>query len=427
MPPDQCRLTGHDSAVTAPAEPSRPGGPVGAPPHAAGWPGLLPAPALAAAATRAGVPGLVPVPRQSLAIVPDLVLAELAAASRGVIVLGVDGLPLATAARCWHSAALGCLTSTFPTASAPAWLTALTGADPGEHGVPGMVYRLPGRAGLVLAITGRPLDHPGDGGPGPDPGTVAATPLTVFERAAALGARTLAVGRELDALPGPWAAALLRGAAQPLARPGAADRFRAEAADPAAAVRATAADIEQLLARCPAGRPALLWGYLNLDDYLHRHGPDGAVAAAAGRLDEVATGWADRGWTVLAHSDHGQVRCVRDPDLERAWAELDTPRWCELPGGGAGRVRWLHPRPGRAGELAGRLAAALGDAALVLDPADLDRLGLLRHTPAVRERLGTVVAVAATDRFPPPDPALRWEHGSTHPDEMLVPLAAWRP
>ncbi len=535
------------------------------------WAGLRPAEALVAAGTVAGVPGMVPARQQSLALVPELILDELARARRGVIVLAVDGLPLRTARDCWAAATVRCLTSVFPTVSAPAWLTALTGAEPAEHGVPGMVYRLPGRPVRVLAVTGRPLadprwgktsqpstaagpqpaggpavanlpprdgpraaggpdtaggpetggapetagspespgapetasrpetasspetaggpetgsrpetagrpETPGEpetgsrpetasspdtaggpetgGGPEaasspetpgepetgsrpetasgpeipgrPEAGTLAAAPPTVFERARERGVRPVAIGRELDELPGPWTGALLRGAGQPLARPGAGERFRAEAADPAALVRAVAADIDQVLAGCPPGEPVLLWCYLNIDDYLHQRGPDAATEDALGWLDGVAAGWASRGWTVLAHSDHGQRPCVRDPDLARAWAELDTPRLCELPAGGAGRVRWLHPLPGRADELAGRLAAALGDAALVLRRDDLDRLGLLRLSPPLRARLGEVVAVAATDRFPVPDPSLRWEHGSTHPDEMLVPLAAWRP
>lgn len=389
-----------------------------------GGEGLLAVEGLVAECTVEGVPGLVPSGRQSLAAVPGVVLAELAGAGRGVIVVGADGVLLRTAEQCWRAARMGCLTSTFPTVSAPAWLTALTGAGVGEHGVAGMVYRLPGRATRVLAVTGQALDGPASGA---EPETVAVTPPTVFERARQSGAWPVAIGRELDALAGPWTAALLRGAAQPLARPGAAARFRAEAADPAVLVRAVAADVEAALAGCPPGRPALVWCYLNVDDYQHQHGPDAAVQDALGWLDGAAARWADAGWTVLAHSDHGQVACVRDPDLERAWAELDTPEWCELPGGGAGRVRWLHPLPGRAADLAGRLAAALGDAALVLGVDDLDRLGLLRLTPQLRARLGSVVAVAATDRFPIPDPGLRWEHGSTQPDEMLVPLAAWRP
>ena len=483
----------------------------------AAWAGLRPAEALVAAGTVAGVPGMVPARQQSLALVPELILDELARARRGVIVLAVDGLPLRTARDCWAAATVRCLTSVFPTVSAPAWLTALTGAEPAEHGVPGMVYRLPGRPVRVLAVTGRPLadprwgktsqpstaagpqpaggpavanlpppdaprtagrpETPGEpetgsrtetasspdtaggpetgGGPetasspetpgepetgsrtetasgpeipgGPEAGTLAAAPPTVFERARERGVRPVAIGRELDELPGPWTGALLRGAGQPLARPGAGERFRAEAADPAALVRAVAADIDQVLAGCPPGEPVLLWCYLNIDDHLHQRGPDAATEDALGWLDGVAAGWASRGWTVLAHSDHGQRPCVRDPDLARAWAGLDTPRLCELPAGGAGRVRWLHPLPGRADELAGRLAAALGDAALVLRRDDLDRLGLLRLSPPLRARLGEVVAVAATDRFPVPDPSLRWEHGSTHPDEMLVPLAAWRP
>jgi hypothetical protein len=374
---------------------------------------------------------MVPSRRQSLAVVPELILADVERAGRGVIVLAVDGLPLPTARDCWGAAVVGCLTSVFPTVSAPAWLTALTGAEPAEHGVPGMVYRLPGRPVRVLAVTGRALDDPdparGAGADHPEPTTLASAPPTVFERARERGARPVAIGRELDGLPGPWTDALLRGADQPLARPAAGDRFRAEAADPAAVVRAVVTDVEQVLAGSRTGRKQLLWCYLNLDDHLHRHGPDGATGEALGWLAGVAAGWAGRGWTVLAHSDHGQRPCARDPELARAWAELDTPGLCELPAGGAGRVRWLHPLPGRADELAGRLATALGDAALVVRRADLDRLGLIRLTPALHARLGEVVAIAATDRFPVPDPSLRWEHGSTHPDEMLVPLAAWRP
>jgi hypothetical protein len=36
-----------------------------------------------------------------------------------------------------------------------------------------------------------------------------------------------------------------------------------------------------------------------------------------------------------------------------------------------------------------------------------------------------VVALALTQRFPLEDPDMRYEHGSVHPDEMLIPLATW--
>ena len=405
-------------------------------------------PALIAECRRPGLPGIVPSERFSLAMVPELLLAELARSRRGVIVLGVDGLAHQPAARCWPSAQITYLTSTFPSTSAPAWLTALTGTGPRVHGVPGMVYRV--GDGLVYGVTGECIAGeraapPSAGSPSPAPPSAAppnAGPLsavppnavlpqpTVFERAAAeLGARCLALGRELDHLPGPWAAALLRGAApvsgvwsqstkrhsRPVHR-----ELAEQAADPALLVDAVAAEVTAALptTATAATPPVLLWVYVNLDDYVHANGYDDAVPAALHTLDAAAGGWASDGWTVVAHSDHGQVPVRPDPALARAWAEVDRPTECELPGGGAGRVRWLYPRSGREDAVRARLADALGDAAVVVAARDL---GLDPH------RVGAVVAIAASDRFPIPNPELRYEHGGLDVDEMIIPFAVWRP
>lgn len=348
----------------------------------------------------------------SLGDVPQLLVDELAAAHRGVLVLALDGVGHGPAAEVWHPAELTGLTSTFPSTSSTAWLTALTGAGPGEHGVAGMVYRVGG--GLVYAVTGAPLA-----------GTLGEEPLlethrTVFERAAEAGVRCLALGRELTHLPGPWAPAVLRGCELAPCPPAAA--LAAQAADPEALVAAVAAGVDQAL---PAdGRPTLLWVYVNLDDHIHRHGYDRSLLAALERIERDAERWARHGWTVISHADHGQVPCAADPELVRAWAAIDVPADCALPSGGAGRVRWLHPRPGRRDALHARLADALGDAAVVLTAAELTDRGLVSGLQ--RRRIGDVVAIAADERFPVPDPAYRFEHGGLHPDELVIPFAVWR-
>ncbi|HEU4346180.1 MAG TPA: alkaline phosphatase family protein, partial [Actinoplanes sp.] len=197
-----------------------------------GWPSMA---ALVEECTRPGLPGIVPSELFSLAAIPELVLAELAASRRGVVVLGVDGLSHEVAARCWDSARLRCLTSTFPSTSAPAWLTALTGAGPREHGVPGMVYRV--GESMVYAVTGE-----GIGGTREVPAGAVLPRTTVFERAAAAGARCVALGRELYHLPGQWAPALLRGASPAGAAPS-PDELAAQAADPQRLVDAVTADV----------------------------------------------------------------------------------------------------------------------------------------------------------------------------------------
>lgn len=357
-----------------------------------------------------------PHPRLSLRAVPGHILGALERAGRGVVVLAVDGLSARAAAETWTAADTVVLSSTFPSTSATAWMTAVTGAAVHGHLVVGAVYRSPAEDVLVNVITGDPL------APAPRPlGTLRALP-TVFE-AAASRARVLVAGRELDTLTGPWVTALLRGAERgPEPDPQVLDT---EAGDPAALAAAVGRDVGRALAAHREDRPLLLWIYVNLDLHLHRHGYDTRALDALRALERHVLGWVERGWTVLAHSDHGHVRCVRDTALEEAWARVDTPELCALPAGGAGRVRWLYPREERRAEAADRLRDALGEHALVVDAEELPSLGLMDLTPAVRERLGGVVAVATSPRFPLPVPGLAYEHGGLTEDEMAVPLATW--
>lgn len=383
-----------------------------------------------------------PHPRQSLRSVPEHILGELDRAARGVVVLAVDGLSWRAARAAWRAADLACLTSTFPSTSATAWMTAITGTTLDEHLVVGAVYRSPARNVLVEVIGGATVagEPPGaetaarPPGAEPDTGrdtagtaacrrcdTVRAGP-TVFESAASL-ADPLVIGRELDTLTSPWAAALLRGARR---GPGADPRaLAAQAADPGELAEAVARDVEGALARHRNDRPLLLWVYVNLDEHVHRHGYDPGAMRAAGSLERHALSWAARGWTVVAHADHGQVPCVADPGPAEAWARVDTPGLCRLPAGGAGRVRWLYPRVGREAEVAERLAAALAGHALVVRATELPGIGLPPLGPAARERMGEVVAVATSPRFPLPVPGMTFEHGALTEDEMLVPFATW--
>ncbi|MEU9884972.1 hypothetical protein [Sphaerisporangium sp. NPDC051011] len=391
------------------------------------------------------------------------------------MVLAVDGLSWRAAHAGWRDAALECLTSTFPSTSATAWMTAVTGAPLTDHLVVGAAYRSPIEDALADVIFGTILAGPHDAPAGPDapgipgaphgpatpygpraadglrapripvtagspvsPGVLAALP-TVFQVAASR-ARPVAKAREIGAIDSPWASALLAGASRgPRPDPRA---LSADAADPGRMVEAVARDVEDVLAAHRDDRPLLLWTYVNLDDHVHRHGYDDRAARAVEALERHALSWARRGWTVLAHSDHGQVPCEPDAALEVAWARVDTPELCRLPAGGAGRTRWLHPRAGRAAEVLERLREAMDGHALVVPAADLPALGLtglsgpgssglpvLGSTglpAAVGERFGEVVAIATSPRFPLPVPGMAFEHGALTPDEMLVPLATWR-
>ncbi|MFD4671341.1 alkaline phosphatase family protein [Lentzea sp. NPDC058450] len=323
----------------------------------------------------------------SLAEIPSRLDHALGKAQSGVIVLAVDGLSSDVAKQSWLSASVSTLSSTVPSTTATALLTALTGVPADVHRVPGTVYR--NGSGLVHAVNGAP--------PIPD------LP-TVLERHGAT-----ALARELDHLEGTWAQALLRGTTRvPAPAP---HKLSAQAEDPPLLVANVVADLDKALKDT-----RFLWTYVNISDHVHRNGYDESVHEAMLRLDAHASRWAAAGWTVIAHSDHGMIAVDPDPELVDAWDAIVREE-CVIPSGGAGRMRWLYPKPDRLEAVFDRVATTLGDAATVHHATDL---GL------PQPEAGPVVAVAASPRFPLPDPSVRFEHGGLSRDEIDVPFAVWQ-
>jgi hypothetical protein len=190
-----------------------------------------------------------------------------------------------------------------------------------------------------------------------------------------------------------------------------------------AIVDAVTSDLEAALARHRSG---LVWAYLNLDDHLHRNGPDHAIARACRAVDALARRLSQAGAAVLLYADHGCAASRPGAGTMAGWDELSSPLTCRLPAGGAGRVRWLYPHAGQEAQLAGRLRALLPDAVLTT-PAELARCGVVEHGSIGQARLGEIVLLASGPDFPVPEPALAYEHGSLTAAEMLVPLAIWQP
>jgi Type I phosphodiesterase / nucleotide pyrophosphatase len=400
----------------------------------------VPGPSAAVSGPGAGMTGPQGLHRVPARIEPYLAAAGRGAA-RGAVVLALDGLACHVAVQALAHASVTPLRSTFPSTSTTAWMTSVTGVEAADHGVVGAVYRSPGSDRVTDLLSGRSRGYAGrprpagpETGPGPQQPLLLAVP-TVFDRARELGVRAVAVGRELAGLTGPWREALLHGA---VLYPGPASSDPASihptsihpaSIHPAAVVERTVRDVDAVLdppRDAPgADTPVLVWAHVNLDDHIHRAGYDAALLHALRTLDEAADRWAEAGWGVLGHADHGLVPVRPRPDLAQLWERFDRPERCQAPGGGAGRVRWLYPLPGLERRLADDLRAAFDGHAVVLSPDELAEQGLMTVSPAVRERIGQVVAIAASPQFPVPDLALTHEHGAATQDEVLVPFAVW--
>lgn len=337
---------------------------------------------------------------------------------RSLAVLAVDGLGFSVAAAGLAPDVLIPLTTSFPSTTTSALLSSVTGRAPGEHGVIGVQYLHPdGRSGYNC-ITGE-VTEPGSAGRvrDDDPGSPTADPAfpTAFTAVRDLGVPAVSLPGELASLPAAWRERMF-GGSRVLNRRSSNGGLR-EVMD------TVTRDLADVIDRYPG---ALVWAYVNLDDHLHRRGPDRDIERACRAIDALARRLSRAGTAVLLYADHGCAASSPSAGTVDAWRELASPRNCRLPAGGAGRVRWLYPHAGQARRLAGQARSRFPDA-VVTSPAELCRWGLIADGSIGQARLGEVVMLATGPDFPVPDPAMAYEHGSLTADEMLVPLAVWQP
>ncbi len=340
--------------------------------------------------------------------------------SECVIVLVVDGLSFDVARSCWSASVLTALTSTFPSTSSTALLSATTGLAPAEHGVLGVAFYAPEIDAVFDCYQDRAAAEPGrryssvaeeDFSIGPWP--------TVFT---ALSGRVDCVAHvgALATVPGRWARAVVHGArvVEPHVD------WQAIGNDPIAMVAAVTAGLESTLADRQS-TPLLAWAHVNVDAAIHARGYDSAVCDAMARLEAAAQRWASSGHTVIAHSDHGLVETRESRRARELRALLHDPAYCRVQSGGAGRMLWAYPHPGSRDVLIEEARALAGSFAAVIGRDELLRLQAIGDTQYARERIGEVVVVATGTEFPLFAPNHRFEHGANSEQEMIAPLAIW--
>jgi hypothetical protein len=327
--------------------------------------------------------------------------------ARHVVLLVVDGLG-------WHQLAArptvapfltamvgGPITTVAPSTTATALTSITTGLTPGEHGLIG--YRVD-VGGDVLNLLRWHTDRGGDARRVHEPARM--QPFPPF-----LGEDVPVVSKaELES--SAFSAAHLRGS-----RP---RGWRLASSIPVI--------VGQLLA---AGERLVYAYYDGIDKVAHERGfgpfydaelafVDHLVASVAAALPADAA--------LLVTADHGQVHVGdRTVALDPGVARLAHH------GSGEGRFRWLHARPGAAGDLLEAARAAHGHHAWVVSREQTVDEGWFGPvvSPPVQRRLGDVALVArddisfddASDSGPFP---LVCRHGSLTAAEMHVPLLAVR-
>ncbi|MCU0312303.1 MAG: alkaline phosphatase family protein [Acidimicrobiales bacterium] len=183
-------------------------------------------------------------------------------------------------------------------------------------------------------------------------------------------------------------------------------------------------EVQRLLA---ANEPFVYAYYEGIDKVAHEYGLgahyDAELHAVDRMVADIRSGLPD-GAVLVVIADHGQVD-VGDNLVSPAPEVMAHVRGQS----GEGRFRWLHARPGHAGQLLAAAAAHHDDVAWVVGVDEVVDAGWLgpRVTDAARRRLGDVALVAreAVSFVDPADSGpfeLIARHGSLTTAEMLVPL-----
>ncbi|MGW7534881.1 alkaline phosphatase family protein [Amycolatopsis sp. NPDC054798] len=316
-----------------------------------------------------------------------------------VVVFALDGVGRALAERAWRTASVTVLDSVFPTVSSAAWLSSLTGKPVAEHGIPGVVCTVDGRLTNIYEHR-RSL--------------VADPPDNVFSDAAARGFRPVAVLCDLASYSCSWRDLLLTHAEIVEGTP----LFTTPGLYEPPPLDRVEADLRVAVATgLRGGDRALVWCFVEIDTHLHHCGEDEYAVAAVRMIERIATDLTADGHLVAAHSDHGHTPTEHDPELARLLDGLADEYGFAM--GGAGRTRWLYPRPGTAEALEERLRKEL--------PADIgieDADRIFPPDSPARARVGDLFLVAAGEKFLAPE-GYRYEHGSRTAAEVEVPFAVW--
>lgn len=330
--------------------------------------------------------------------------------AESVVLVLIDGLgAISLRAHAGHARALttgmakkDVAHSVFPSTTAAALTTLLTGVWPGQHGLVGYRVLDPSRGILVNQLTGWEAE-------GLDPATWQASP-TVFERAAAEGRPTFAVGVAAYAGSG-FTRATLRGA-----------EFVA-AQTPAERV-AAAYDLAE---RHPG---SLVYCYLpEADKAGHRYGVDsGHWVAALEEIDAALSRRVPLGVGVLVTSDHGMVDV---PAHRQVVLEAEHLEGVALVGGEP-RMLHLYLDPDADAEaVSSRLTADLDGLADVGTRRTAIDAGLFGPviTSAAASRIGDVLVVSRNNHAVYDGTAhdqrnrgMIGQHGGLTPEERQVPL-----
>lgn len=345
--------------------------------------------------------------------------------AESLVLVGLDSIKYDFAKGIFSPDSLNCLTSVFPSTSICAWPSAVTGKSPEEFRSIGPVFYAKEIDALYNALDD---SYRTTGDFIVNPKVTNKYPMgsndTMFTDLEAQGFQTVCINGFYAQKISRWSQGTQKDA-------GRIDKSKSDwsqiVMQPDLIVDSIIEDVGNALAARDPKRRSFVWNLVDIDCYIHEHGYTDNLQQALTRLNSYFGQLASEGHTVVAFADHGQVP-QKISSYTEGWNRIHTDEICRMPSGGAGRVRWSYPRPGKEDELKKKIQTLLGDSAAVIRRDELETLGILPLGENLNSQIGEIITFALTDDYPLAvhGDGFIYEHGSVTPDEMLVPLMIYQ-
>lgn len=329
-----------------------------------------------------------------------------AAHSRHIVILGIDGIPYDLALRSWSHAKTAKMRSVFPSTSSTAWLSSLSGMSVDAHGVPGVIFKVEDDSEDLINI----FEYKGQ--------IFNSEIENIFSDAVRWGYAPLSILGDLEDYDCSWRDLLLRHSQKVEGHKFYTVKSDGNATlDPLILCRNIRNAIMQSLELHEQKSPCLLWCFIDTDLYIHHHGYDDHVMRFLELIDQIAVELAQKDAIIIAHSDHGLTPTCHDSEIEQFIGRLKLEHHCSV--GGAGRTRWIYPKPGTDQTLMDELARHLPTSIRIGYVDDLFLKGSLSQS-----RVGKIMLIAQGEAFLT-SCGYSFDHGSLTDREMYVPLSEW--
>jgi len=314
-----------------------------------------------------------------------------------------------------YSHQVGVLSSVFPSTTSVVWPSVITGTFPSEHGIYGTSFLHENLNKNYIWISNT-SNHKGERKVVDDKNLKLnlSGKKTVFEKLKCKNIVSYYLGSHGQGVFNPLRNELTKGSIY--IKPG--DQYSELKKDPQKLVNYFLDKNEELFKKNEGKR--LIWNYIDFDDFIHENG----YLLLSKLLDwnTIFNFWDknEKNKLFLFISDHGQVQ--QEPFDFSILKASDSNPDLKYNAGGAGRVMYFYPEKGKEDTVYKWVKNIVGKDGIVFRKDELITDGLIEKNAVGLDRIGSIVAIATSPKFPSAGNKYKMEHGSISSEEMFIPL-----